>query len=110
MNDLRCDARRQRDEPTLGKERDEPASPSRILPRHAVPSPDPSAMTMMTGEAIDRVLADIVQLQACAENPGREVTGGIRIAPDRQAAIALSCGFRGYPAGYSNLKPATIPE
>jgi hypothetical protein len=45
---------------------------------------------MMAGEVIGRVLADLAQLQACAENPGREVTGGIRIAPDRQAAIAQS--------------------
>jgi hypothetical protein len=83
MDELSHDWRRHRDNSTLGEKRDEPARPSRVLRRYAAPPPGPRAPAVMAGEAVDGLLADVVQLQASGADPRRKVSGRIRIAADR---------------------------
>jgi hypothetical protein len=82
MDDLRRGAHRRRDHSSIGEKRDEPARPSRVLHRYALPPPGPRALAMMASEAIDLVLTDLFQLQGHIKNLRCEVSRRVRIAAD----------------------------
>jgi len=73
------------------------------------------ARTLRCGRLICLLLDLSLVLSNEGKKPSLDLDKRASSTPHRdqrlqRAQYPFSCGFRGYPAGYSNLKPATIPE